>query len=140
MFSILIVDLLQSGDSQSYALSVIATSIITFSISLALRITIGGLYKASKKAIELWAEDAILTCGVLKCIDFGYQKRTYQITVNHKKGKETIVSPSENLHKVPFRLTRYLTLLHNSTIPVLYSPKYNQILLIETNGKATEVI
>ena len=136
--SIAIVDLLQSGES--YALSVIMTSIIMFSVSLALRITIGSLYRANKKAIELWAEDAILTCGVLKCTDFGYRTRKYQITVSYKKGKVTIVSPSENLHKVPFRPIRYLTLLNDSTVPVLYSPKYNQVLLLETTTAHTEIV
>lgn len=138
--SMLIVNLLQSRDSQSYALSVIMTSIIMFSISLALRITTGSLYRANKKAIELWAEDAILTCGVFKCTDFGYRTRKYQITVSYKKGKVTVISPAENLHKVPFRITRFLTILHNSTMPVLYSPKYNQVLLIEATGDPIEIV
>lgn len=140
LIAIFIVDSLRSSDPQPFMSPEICSFIIILFISFVLRISTGSIYKANKKAIELWQEDAILTCGVIECIEFGGRRRKYQITVKYKKGKVTIISPSENLHKVPFRITRYLTILQNSNIPVLYSPKYNQVLLIETAGESTEIV
>ena len=89
--------------------------------------------KFHKKQIELWKQDAILTEGIVKRLPGLLHERAFEITVSYKKGKRIVEFPSENRSKFPMRRTRYFDYLVGIKIPVLYSPKYNKVMFVDTS-------
>ena len=89
--------------------------------------------KYHKKKIEEWKQDAILTEGIVERLPGLLNDRRFSMTIIYKKGKKTIQSPSENKTIFPIRRTRYFDLLIGIKMPVLYSPKYNKVLFVETS-------
>ena len=88
--------------------------------------------KYHKKKIEEWKQDAILTEGIVERLPGLLSDRSFNITIMYKKGKKTVQFPSENRIKFPIRRTRYFDSLIGIKIPVLYSPKYNKVIFMET--------
>lgn len=89
--------------------------------------------KYHKKKIEEWKQDAILTDGIVERLPGLLSDRSFNMTIMYKKGKKIVQFPSENRTKFPIRRTRYFDSLIGIKIPVLYSPKYNKVIFIETS-------
>lgn len=85
-----------------------------------------------EQQMQLWLQDAVQTEGYMICTSHG-KPSIFEITIKYN-GEEIIFVTSTKFSKeFPFANTRGFWVMCDATIPVLYSPKYNQVMFVDTS-------
>lgn len=86
-----------------------------------------------EQQLQLWLQDAVPTEGYMICIEHGRRAR-YEITIKYNGEEKTFATPCEQSKEFPLATTWGFALMCDATIPVLYSPKYNQVIFVDLSN------
>ena len=86
-----------------------------------------------EQQLQLWLQDAVPTEGYMICIEHGMRAR-YEITIKYNGEEKVFATPCEQSKEFPLANTRGFALMCDATIPVLYSPKYNQVIFVDLSN------